>query len=829
VPESTPKPLPPDAPLIPIVLGVVGHRDLHPDSEPWKKVKAELKKVFEEFDRAYPNSPKVLLSPLAPGADQLAADVALEGRNWTVRAPLAFEPAVFLRSTSFQFEGQKTKEDPDGFDRAAQDKFEHLLKQDRVEWFVVPLPPALRQLQVDWKEVAAGGAGKTDQEALRWARYANPGGYIVRHCHTLLALWDGRGATKLSGTAESVRFKLSGKPPTYYPWTVDAPLGFAADRGPVIVIHTPRANDTADTKVGALSVRVPSKIPGEDYGEEVKVARSLPLWERFKAWGRRTCGWKEEKQEVKRARVARSLPRWELIDVIFARNTCEKVSRVARSLSRWERFKARVRQAWGWKEEQQPVSSGTSAGPGPSRPRPPRTDCPEYEQFLSICQAIDDFNREALGVYGTEEDLKKDYRKRLTDVEDETEKGFGATDPDDLKRHKGPLRSWYRRFLRVRETAGYLANDLAPLHDRARNWLFRLLFLALLVFHFYAHPPWHLDHDRPTEHPPALLALFGVVWLAMGGTVVWLWWVRLDERRLDYRALAEALRVRQAYALAGLGQSVADTYLAQVRTELAWVRRALQHLCPPSEFWEEQFQQLGPARKLDRLGRVKEVWVKGQQKQHGRRKDEEHHKAVRCRRLGFGLAILGLILLLSPLAAWTVAPRFSSSPTPHAAGDRDPAKVEGPSKDGSAHKAAGPAAPKHPPTPTAHAEGTNWLDPAHPANVLLLAGSMLVILGGLYIAVCDRRAHEELAKQYDQMHVVFRAGAQELALVLDPKGRTAVRAVVSIQQPTAPASEEETVKWAQRIVEELGREALHENAQWMLVRRSKPLELPLGA
>jgi hypothetical protein len=35
--------------------------------------------------------------------------------------------------------------------------------------------------------------------------------------------------------------------------------------------------------------------------------------------------------------------------------------------------------------------------------------------------------------------------------------------------------------------------------------------------------------------------------------------------------------------------------------------------------------------------------------------------------------------------------------------------------------------------------------------------------------------------------------------------------------------------WAQRIVEEFDREALQENAQWLLLRRSKPLELPLGA
>src|SRR5690242_2419409 len=92
-------PLPDDGRLIPIVVGVVGHRDLPPDTATRDKLKAAVRKVFEELDEAYPNSPKILLSPLAPGADQLAAEVALEPARsaWSVRAPLPFEPKVCLQ------------------------------------------------------------------------------------------------------------------------------------------------------------------------------------------------------------------------------------------------------------------------------------------------------------------------------------------------------------------------------------------------------------------------------------------------------------------------------------------------------------------------------------------------------------------------------------------------------------------------------------------------------------------------------------------------------------------------------------------------------------
>src|SRR5439155_9689390 len=63
-------------PAVPIVLGVVGHRDVRPEDR--EILKQELKKVFQQFRDEYPHTPLVLLSALAEGADQLAAEAALE-------------------------------------------------------------------------------------------------------------------------------------------------------------------------------------------------------------------------------------------------------------------------------------------------------------------------------------------------------------------------------------------------------------------------------------------------------------------------------------------------------------------------------------------------------------------------------------------------------------------------------------------------------------------------------------------------------------------------------------------------------------------------------
>jgi hypothetical protein len=53
---------------------------------------------------------------------------------------------------------------------------------------------------------------------------------------------------------------------------------------------------------------------------------------------------------------------------------------------------------------------------------------------------------------------------------------------------------------------------------------------------------------------------------------------RVENRYLDARALAEALRVQFFWELAGVGKSVADYYLLRHRTEMDWIRSALRNV-----------------------------------------------------------------------------------------------------------------------------------------------------------------------------------------------------------------------------------------------------------
>src|SRR5271170_1986978 len=73
--------------LAPLVIGVTGHRDLR--AEDLVELKKKIRRILRTLKKRYPATPIILLSPLADGADRLAADVALEvGARLVVPLPM---------------------------------------------------------------------------------------------------------------------------------------------------------------------------------------------------------------------------------------------------------------------------------------------------------------------------------------------------------------------------------------------------------------------------------------------------------------------------------------------------------------------------------------------------------------------------------------------------------------------------------------------------------------------------------------------------------------------------------------------------------------------
>lgn len=199
--------------LVPIVIGVTGHRDI-PASDVDALAKA-TRAALDEIALSSPNSPHVLLSSLAEGADRIAAQVALD-KGWTLGVTLPASAEIY----ALDF---KTAE--------SQADFRSLMS--KAAW--VDVLPA---------------------EALTPAAYRAAGLRIARQAFYLLAYWDGDVTISDGGTADIVYLFLHGIPESAMAYQAD---NFLPDARPVWHILTPRS-------------RAPDLISVSDVGRLSKLA-----------------------------------------------------------------------------------------------------------------------------------------------------------------------------------------------------------------------------------------------------------------------------------------------------------------------------------------------------------------------------------------------------------------------------------------------------------------------------------------------------------------------------------------------------------------------------
>ncbi|MBO1511811.1 hypothetical protein [Metabacillus bambusae] len=155
------------------ILGVTGHRDIHPQA--FQEVKEKTGAWLDDLLFKKPNKQIIVLSPLASGADQLVAELSLE-RGLALHVTLPFPLERYIED----FKSDKERE-----------QFYSLYEQ-AVHAYV----PELIQ-------------GKKNDASCYFA----VGAHVAQHSHLLFALWNGaKSPEKVGGTAHIVRCQLQGFP-----------------------------------------------------------------------------------------------------------------------------------------------------------------------------------------------------------------------------------------------------------------------------------------------------------------------------------------------------------------------------------------------------------------------------------------------------------------------------------------------------------------------------------------------------------------------------------------------------------------------------------------
>jgi hypothetical protein len=210
--------------LVPIVVGVTGHRDI--PTEDADKLRAAVKSQLAKLRENYPNTPLYFLSALAEGADRIAAEAALQTKGCALGVVLPMPAEEYTQD----FETQHSKQE-----------FRTLCKQAA---FVHTVDPP---------------TGQSQERALL---YREAGLYIANQSQILIAFWDGENLrNKLGGTSDVVNTFRSGE-------TDNTGAAIAIpEPGPVIHIKTRRLR-----KMDRYSADSVGGINGQSFLDQAQAA-----------------------------------------------------------------------------------------------------------------------------------------------------------------------------------------------------------------------------------------------------------------------------------------------------------------------------------------------------------------------------------------------------------------------------------------------------------------------------------------------------------------------------------------------------------------------------
>jgi len=287
----------------------------------------------------------------------------------------------------------------------------------------------------------------------------------------------------------------------------------------------------------------------------------------------------------------------------------------------------------------------------------------------------------------------------------------------------------------------YGVADTMAIHYRrvAHRTLTAILFLAAgmaLAFEIYAH----LIMTR------FVLALYPVFFATISGLYFWHRKIGAHGKYLDYRALAEGLRVQLFWRLAGVSQNVSSNYLRKQNDELQWIREGLRavNTLPPSRPVPNAF--------------VFKHWVSEQETYFTRNAHRQNERIEKLERYSNWLYGTGLLTSVVVIAFWNFFERW-----------------------GSFHHA------------------------------LIVFMGFAPIIAALWVKYAEKTGLQAQCKQYARFATIFNRARKHFE-------------TLEAQASEGRNKDEHMV----HLIRELGKEALIENGDWVLLHRERPIEIPKG-
>jgi hypothetical protein len=645
---------------LPLVIGVTGHRDLREEDVP--QLEAEVERIIAGLRSDYldddSETPIIVLSALAEGADRLVARVALR-QGARLIAPLPMPREEYRRD----FEP--------GLKPGNAAEFDALLAQA----VAAPVVPFTHGNSLE--EAHRSGDKRAEQ-------YRAVGLFITQHSNVLIAIWDGDKTNMATGgTAEVVKFTREGIP-LNVSRSARASLD-GSEVGPVVHVMASRLND---------------KGPPRAVGAE--------------RWGRAVI-----------RHYRGGLPR-----------------RAADAVMRF------VGRPFG-------IEKADIRG---KLPDAERRELDAWETFGVLIALTRQFNREAAALAASprgKEQMTQSFKLLFDDPGQET-----AADPKEIALRHAP------RWSRLYTLADTLASRCQTQFKHDWLLLFFFTFCAFVCFALFSHL---------AAEPAAgtLLKAYSVLYVVIFAVFLRARLRRHQARFLDYRALAEALRVAVFWRLVGIGLRPVDVmadaageganidantvgvfanaYPIKQPSELAWVKIGLRTL----ELLDRA-EGAANERDLDPVCHTiaRRCWVFGQYiffRRHG----FQHNSKAEFLETWSSISLMMTAFVLAPVF-FLVVPE----------------------------------------------SGKVLLRGLDLHTAVLLAIGLVPGLAAVLTGYSERLALNAQARQYDRMRELFWRAYELLPDEIDARNAAPVRAVYR----------------------ELGIEAMRENAEWVAVYRQRPIQ-----